>query len=64
MADRAEREAAERQRLADAVLGEDDEVLEARSNSWASFLKGKGKRRKKGSGGDGGGGGSQGRDQG
>lgn len=46
LADRAEREAAERQRLADAVL--EDEELQARSNNWASFLQGKkGKRRKR-----------------
>lgn len=41
LADRAEREVAERQRLADAVLGEDDEAFQARSDSWASFMKGK-----------------------
>lgn len=52
MADRAERQAAERQRLANAVLEEDEETFEARSSSWASFLQGKGKakRRKQGGG--------------
>lgn len=47
LADRAEREVAERQRLADAVLGEDDEAFQARSDSWASFVKGQKKRPKK-----------------
>ncbi len=54
MADRAEREAGERQRLADAVLEEDEEAFQARSSSWASFLKKGKKKRRKGD--DGGGG--------
>lgn len=50
MADRLQCEAAERQRLADALLEEDEEAFQARSSNWASFLRGKGKakRRKRG----------------
>lgn len=53
LADRAEREAAERQRLAHAVLEEDESEFQARSNNWASFLQGKKGKRRKRDGGDG-----------
>lgn len=51
-ADRVERERAARQALANALLEGDDDNdgedggLQARSNSWADFLKGKTRRKK------------------